>query len=78
MHPDIERDPDDPPIGLEDVAWLITGWIVLYGLLRWLRTDGSEYDKGRFDDGWWPVAIGIGWPIVYWALGRIQNWAVLH
>jgi hypothetical protein len=78
FRPDVKNDPNSAPIGLEDMIWLIVGWIILYGIIRWLRTDGSEYDKGLFDDSWWPVAILVAWPIVYWGLGHVHNWALTH
>jgi hypothetical protein len=40
-------------------------------LLKWLRTDGSDYSIKRFDDSFWPHAILIGWPAVYWPVSHV-------
>jgi hypothetical protein len=54
-----------------DYVWLVVGWAVLYAVLKWLRTDGSESSVKMFDDGPWPDAILIGWPTAYWLVSRV-------
>jgi hypothetical protein len=51
--------------------WVVVGWAVLYAVLKWLRTDGSNYSIKRFDDSFWPDAILIGWLAVYWPVSRV-------
>jgi hypothetical protein len=54
------------PPSNQDYFWVVVGWAVLYAVLKWLRTDGSNYSIKRFDDSFWPDAILIGWQAVYW------------
>jgi hypothetical protein len=54
----------------QDFVWVVVGWAVLYAMLKWLRTDGSDYSVKMFDDSYWPDAISIGWPAVFWIVGR--------
>jgi hypothetical protein len=57
----------------EDFIWVVAGWAVVYSTLKWLRTDGSDHSVRVFDDGWWPDAVLIGWPTVYWVVSRILH-----
>jgi hypothetical protein len=54
-----------------DYFWMVIGWAVLYAALKWLRTDGSDCSVKLFDDSFWPDAILIGWPAVYWPVSRV-------
>jgi len=60
----------------QDYFWVVVGWAVLYAVLRWFRTDGSNYSIKRFDDSFWPDAILIGWPAVYWPVSRVRRGVV--
>jgi hypothetical protein len=57
--------------GSQDFVWVVVGWAILYIVLNWLRTDGSDYSVRMFDDSSWPDAILIGWPAVYWIVSRV-------
>jgi hypothetical protein len=57
--------------GSQDFVWVVVGWTVLYTVLKWLRTDGSDYSVRMFDDSSWPDIILISWPAVYWTVSRV-------